>query len=45
MSFDSQLDLLEVVKDIPENFTGADHSALVNEAYMVAVKAKIETFE
>ena len=27
---------------IPENFTGADFSALTSEAYMVAVKEKIE---
>lgn len=42
MLFEQNLDLMEVVEEIPENFTGADHSALVNEAYMIAVKEKIE---
>jgi hypothetical protein len=28
---------------IPNNFTGADFSALTSEAYMIAVKQKIET--
>lgn len=45
MAFHQGLDFLQVVEHIPENFTGADHAALVNEAYMVAVKEKIESLE
>jgi ATP-dependent 26S proteasome regulatory subunit len=38
---DPNIDLEEVVRHIPENFTGADFSALTSEAYMIAVKQKI----
>ena len=34
-----------IVKNIPENFTGADFSALTTESYMIAVKEKIEELE
>lgn len=34
-----------VVNEIPENFTGADFSALTTEAYMIAVKEKIIDLE
>lgn len=37
--------MLEVVKHIPENFTGADFSALTAETYMIAVKEKIAALE
>jgi ATP-dependent 26S proteasome regulatory subunit len=30
------------VKKIPENFTGADFSALTSESYMIAVKEKVQ---
>ena len=40
-----EADLGEVVKYIPENFTGADFSALVSEAYMIAVKERIQSME
>ena len=30
---------------MPENFTGADFSALTSETYMIAVKEKIERLE
>lgn len=30
---------------IPNNFTGADFSALTSEAYMIAVKEKIKLME
>jgi SpoVK/Ycf46/Vps4 family AAA+-type ATPase len=33
------------VRHIPENFTGADFSALTSEAYMIAVKQKIQSME
>ena len=36
---------MEVVKHIPENFTGADFSALTAETYMIAVKEKIASME
>ena len=29
------------MEQIPENFTGADFSALTSEAYMIAVKEKV----
>jgi ATP-dependent 26S proteasome regulatory subunit len=35
------INLEEVVKKIPENFTGADFSALTSETYMIAVKERI----
>ena len=31
-----------VAAELPENFTGADFSALVTEAYMIAAKQRIE---
>ena len=51
LSFSSRLkvadevDLSEVVREIPENFTGADFSALTSETYMIAVKERIEELE
>ena len=36
------IDLLEVARMLPNNFTGADFSALTSEAYMIAVKERIE---
>lgn len=36
---------MEVVKQIPENFTGADFSGLTTETYMIAVKEKIHLME
>lgn len=35
------IDLSVVVQHIPENFTGADFSALTTETYMIAVKERI----
>jgi len=34
--------LSEVASTIPPNFTGADFSALTSEAYMIAVKRRID---
>ena len=42
---DPSIDLSEVVRHIPENFTGADFSALSSETYMIAVKQRIEELE
>ena len=42
---DPSIDLNEVVRYIPENFTGADFSALTSETYMIAVKQRIEELE
>jgi SpoVK/Ycf46/Vps4 family AAA+-type ATPase len=42
---DPSIDLSEVVSDLPENFTGADFSALTSETYMIAVKQRIEELE
>lgn len=39
------MNLDKIVAKIPENFTGADFSALTSESYMIAVKEKIETLE
>ena len=36
--FDDDVNLELLCKDIPENFTGADFSALTSEAYMIAAK-------
>ena len=36
---------MKVVERIPENFTGADFSALTAETYMIAVKEKIQQME
>ena len=41
MKFDENVDLEEVAKQIPKNFTGADFAALTSESYMIAVKHKI----
>ena len=40
--FAKDVDLFSLAKLIPRNFTGADFSALTSEAYMIAVKQKIE---
>ena len=37
-TFAEDVDLESVASKIPENFTGADFSALTSEAYMIAVK-------
>ena len=42
---DASIDLSEVVSHLPENFTGADFSALTSETYMIAVKQRIEELE
>ena len=39
--FAQDVDLNQLASKIPENFTGADFSALTSEAYMIAVKEKI----
>ena len=41
LKVDESVDLYEVVKSIPENFTGADFGALTTETYMLAVKERI----
>ena len=41
LKFALDLDLPTVVKHLPENFTGADFSALTSETYMIAVKERI----
>lgn len=33
------------MREIPENFTGADFSALTTETYMIAVKERIQELE
>ena len=45
LKFEEGINLEEVVKNIPDNFTGADFSALTTEAYMIAVKEKIIELE
>ena len=42
MKLAPDVELEVLTASIPENFTGADFSALTSEAYMVAVKEKIE---
>jgi len=42
---EDSIDLMSVVSNIPENFTGADFSALTTETYMIAVKERIEELE
>ena len=42
MKFSTDVDLASVAELLPRNFTGADFSALTSEAYMIAVKRKIE---
>lgn len=37
MALDSDIDLANIAKALPSNFTGADFSALTTEAYMIAV--------
>ena len=39
---EKSVDLDNLSKMIPNNFTGADFSALTSEAYMIAVKEKIK---
>ena len=36
------MSLEALAESIPENFTGADFSALTSESYMIAVKEKIQ---
>lgn len=44
IKFADDVDLLELcTNSIPENFTGADFSALTSECYMIAVKEKIKS--
>ena len=45
LKLDPDIDLTKVVEHIPENFTGADFSALTTESYMIAVKEKIAVME
>lgn len=45
MQLAPSIDLARVAKKIPQNFTGADFSALTSEAYMIAAKEKIEWIE
>ena len=45
IKLDPSVKLEEVVERIPENFTGADFSALTSESYMIAVKEKIQELE
>ena len=42
IDIDPQCNLDNVAAELPENFTGADFSALVTEAYMIAAKQRIE---
>ncbi|TNV84611.1 hypothetical protein FGO68_gene8789 [Halteria grandinella] len=42
---DDNINYQEIVSSIPENFTGADFSALTSETYMIAVKERIEELE
>lgn len=41
LKLEENIDLSKVVENIPENFTGADFSALTTESYMISVKEKI----
>ena len=45
LKLDPSIDLFEIERHIPENFTGADFSALTSETYMIAVKQRIEDLE
>ncbi|CDW87814.1 aaa atpase domain-containing protein [Stylonychia lemnae] len=45
LKLEEGIDLNLIVQNIPENFTGADFSALTTESYMIAVKEKIEDLE
>ena len=40
----NNVNLGELVSKIPNNFTGADFSALTSEAYMISVKEKVYMF-
>jgi SpoVK/Ycf46/Vps4 family AAA+-type ATPase len=42
MTLDSSCDLNQIAAQLPRNFTGADFGALTSEAYMIAVKKRIE---
>jgi len=42
IKFNDDVKLEDVCSQIPENFTGADFSALTTESYMIAAKEKIE---
>jgi len=41
IKFNDDVKLEDVCSQIPENFTGADFSALTTESYMIAAKEKI----
>ena len=43
LTMGKNVDLEKVASMLPPNFTGADFSALTSEAYMIAVKERIET--
>ena len=43
LTMGKNVDLERVASMLPPNFTGADFSALTSEAYMIAVKERIET--
>jgi peroxin-6 len=45
LKISAEVNLREVVESIPENFTGADFSALTTETYMIAVKERIIELE
>lgn len=42
MLIGSDVDFEEIAKSLPRNFTGADFSALTSDAYMKAVKTRIQ---
>lgn len=42
MKLAEDVDFEVVAKQLPQNFTGADFSALTSESYMIAVKERIE---
>jgi len=45
MQLQSDINLESIVSQIPENFTGADFSALTTESYMIAVKERVQEIE
>lgn len=46
IKFAENVDLMDLcTNSIPENFTGADFSALTSECYMIAVKEKIKNVQ
>lgn len=46
IKFADDVDLMDLcTNSIPQNFTGADFSALTSECYMIAVKEKIKNVQ